>query len=183
MERLKKIVGDKVYLSPINEEDLELFAKWHNDFEIADLIGLSDVVTSYSSQKKWYESGKFKYFFSIVNKENNNVIGYCDLYEVNFKDQIATLGILIGDKNNRNKGFGTESVKLLIEYAFNSLNINNIMLTVKSFNENAIHCYKKIGFVEIGRRHKCYYANGGKHDIIYMEILKEEYFNISCTNN
>lgn len=59
---------------------------------------------------------------------------------------------MIGEEENRNKGYGTETLKLLISYGFDYLNLNNIMLSVYSFNGNAISCYKKVGFKEIGRR-------------------------------
>ncbi len=64
---------------------------------------------------------------------------------------------------------------MLLDYGFNYLNLNNIMLTVKSFNERAINCYQKVGFKEIGRRRKSYFLNGKYYDDIYMDILAEEF--------
>lgn len=68
--------------------------------------------------------------------------------DISYKNRIGTVGIFIGDENNRSNGYGTEALKLLLDYGFNYLNLNNIMLAVKSFNERAIKCYEKVGFKE-----------------------------------
>lgn len=66
---------------------------------------------------------------------------------------------------------------MLVKYGFEYLNLNNIMLKVYSFNERAIKCYKKVGFKEFGRRHKTIPIKNVWYDDIYMEILREDYFN------
>ncbi|MNT19160.1 hypothetical protein D3C72_1544040 [compost metagenome] len=55
------------------------------------------------------------------------------------------------------------------------LNLNNVNLDVLSFNERAIACYKKVGFIEYGRRHEAYFYNGVYYDIISMEILERHF--------
>ena len=58
----------------------------------------------------------------------------------------------------------------MIDLWFKYLNLNNIDLQVFNFNENAIACYKKLGFKEYGRRHEAYYCNGKYYDEIFMEF-------------
>ena len=96
----------------------------------------------------------------------------------NFTDRSAVLGIFIGDDSNRGKGYGKEAIKLLLEYGFNNLNLNNIMLSVYSFNKRAIKVYESLGFKKFGTRHKSHYFKGKFYDEIQMEILKEEYSEI-----
>ena len=74
-----------------------------------------------------------------------------------------------------NKGYGAEVLNLLLDYGFNYLNMNNIMLNVKSFNERAIACYKKVGFKEYGRRREAYFLNGKYYDHVFMDILAREF--------
>ena len=64
---------------------------------------------------------------------------------------------------------------MLLDYSFNILNLNNIMLNVYAFNTRAIRCYRKIGFKEIGRRRQARRIQGKSYDIIYMDILAEEF--------
>ena len=94
---------------------------------------------------------------------------------INQKDRCAEVGIFIGDEKNRSKGYGTESLKMLLDLGFNYLNFNNIMLGVKSFNQRAIACYTKVGFKEYGRRRESYFLNGKYYDDVYMDILSREF--------
>ena len=95
--------------------------------------------------------------------------------DINSINRTATLGIFIGDKNFRGNGYGTEAIRLLLDYGFNYMNLNNIKLDVMEFNERAIKCYKKCGFKEYGRRRKCRFINGKYYDSIEMDILAEEF--------
>ena len=63
----------------------------------------------------------------------------------------AELGIFVGEKEYWGKGYGTEATELLLDFAFNILNLNSIMLIVNSFNERAIKSYEKCGFKLIGK--------------------------------
>ena len=174
----KKIEGERIYLSPMCIDDAEKYVKWMNDFKVTDRINASQNVVTLENEKDWIEknSGIVNYQFAIVKQENDELIGNCSLFDLNFINQIGTVGIFIGDEENRNKGYGTEALKLLISYGFNHLNLNNIMLTVYSFNENAIACYKKVGFKEIGRRREAYFKNNKRYDRIFMDIIREEYY-------
>ena len=73
------------------------------------------------------------------------------------------------------KGYGTEALKLLISYGINYLNIRNFMLRVFSNNERAIKSYKKIGFNKIGIRRKAIIANREEYDMVYMDLLSDEF--------
>lgn len=86
------------------------------------------------------------------------------------------MGIYIGSEEDRGKGYGEEAVKLLLTYAFEYLNLNNIMLGLWSFNEQAKHCYEKAGFKEIGRRRECYFLKGTYYDEVFMDILQKEWY-------
>ena len=87
----------------------------------------------------------------------------------------ATIGIFIGEKSKRSKGYGKDTLNLLLNYAFNFQSMHNVNLEVFSFNKRAINCYKKIGFKEYGTRHEAYFLYGKYHDIILMEILEADY--------
>lgn len=177
MERIKKLVGEKVYLSPASMQDAEIFTKWMNDFNVTDYTMRSDKVLTLESEVEWLRGETLKggYLMSIVTLDNNNVIGNISLNDVNFIHRFAELGIMIGENENRSKGYGAEAINLLLDYAFNYLNLNTVSLGLLECNERAKRCYEKVGFKEYGRKRKCRFINGKYYDIIYMDILASEF--------
>jgi RimJ/RimL family protein N-acetyltransferase len=175
----KKIEGDRIYLSPMNQNDIELFLKWMNDSEITDRIGATRKMYNEVNEKAWLDHAlsNGEYAFTIVDKKKNTPIGNCSFMEIDPIDRCGTVGIFIGEETYRNNGYGTETLRILVNYGFKHLNLHNINLWVYSFNERAIACYKKVGFKEIGRRHECYYLDGKYYDRIMMEVLDRD-FNI-----
>ncbi len=177
MKYYKKLLGDRVYLSPMSVEDAEKYIEWFCDFRITDGIGTTKNLMTVEAEREWLTSElkSGNYNFAIVSLENDELIGNCGFVEINYRDRLGTVGIFLGEENNRNKGIGTEVLRLLLDYGFNYLNLNNIMLNVRAFNERAINCYKKVGFKEIGRRREAYFLNGKYYDDVSMDILASEF--------
>lgn len=176
MKYFKKIVGERIYLSPVNPEDNEKYVEWLNDLKLSLNLTMAPKIISLEKEKEILENmSKEGYNFAIVEKEKDKVIGNCGLMDVEFVHGTAELGIFIGEKDYWNKGYGTEVINLLLDYAFNLLNLNNIMLKVHSFNKRAVKCYKKCGFKEIGRRRNAFVVGEDKYDDIFMDILAEEF--------
>jgi len=176
MKYFKKLVGDRIYLSPRNSEDVEIFVKWLNDFQVTDYTGRSSKIVTIEGERKYLEDhSNGEADFVIVTLEDDKMIGTVGLEKIDKTNQIATLGIMIGEAEYQNKGYGTEAIRMLLEYGFRYLNLNNIQLSVFEFNPRAIACYKKCGFKETGRRRKSNFINGKYYDSIYMDILREEF--------
>ena len=183
MKYFKRIVGDRIYLSPRNSEDYEIFTEWLNDFETTDYLGRSAQLYTLAGEKKYLEDNNSpEAIFSIITLDEDKIIGSVSLEKINHLKRKATLGIFIGDKNYRNNGYGTEAIKLILEYGFKYLNLNNIKLDLIEFNERALKCYKKCGFKEYGRRRKSEFVNGKYYDTIEMDILAEEFLE-DCIRN
>lgn len=180
MSYYKKILGENVYLSPATFEDVEAYTKWMNDFNITDYTGVSSNVYSLEKEREWLEE-KLKYssnkdmLFDIVAIDGDRLLGNISLIGINYIDRKANLGILIGENDDRSKGYGTEAIRLLLDFAFNYLNLNNVGLSLIECNNRAKRCYEKAGFKEFGRRRKVIFVNGKYYDQIYMDILAEEF--------
>ena len=176
MKYFKKLVGKRIYLSPRNVEDVEVFTEWMNDFFITDYIGRSYRTVTLQDEKEYLEKANTgKDTFAIIDIETNEMIGTIGLHSVDNVNRTATLGIFIGNKNYWSKGYGTEAIQLILDFGFNYLNLNNIELALMEFNQRALKCYQKCGFKEIGRRRKCNFINGKYYDSILMDILAEEF--------
>ena len=120
--------------------------------------------------------------FAIVDLKTDEMVGTLSLENVNYANRTAVLGIFIGNPDYRSNGYGTEAIKLLLDFGFNYMNLNTINLSVLSCNERAIKCYKKCGFKEAGLLRKSKFVNGKYYDTILMDILAEE-FTEDCIKN
>lgn len=180
MHYFKKLVGERIYLSPksCEEEDIIKFTEWMNDFEITDYINNSSMLFSYESEKEWVIASAKKSSpgnFNIIDLNTNRLIGSIGLEKFENVSRSAILGVFIGDNKYRSNGYGTEAIKLLLEYGFKYLNLHSIKLTVLDVNVRAYKCYIKCGFKETGRDRETVYLNGKYHDLIHMDILESEF--------
>lgn len=182
MKYFKKIIGERIYLSPRNSEDVEIFTKWLNDFEITDYIGMSSNVVTLDAERKYLQENASEYGFVIVTLDENKMIGTVALERVDYVHKTATLGIFIGESEYLNKGYGKEAINLILDYGFNYINLHSINLNVYSFNNRAINCYKKCGFKQAGIIRQNKYLNGKYYDTICMDILKSEFTNSYIKN-
>jgi len=168
------LMGEKVILRPVHSDDVKKFFKWRNDLEIKTFSLMHPFPVTLESEEDWYENisrskDNGMVIFSIV--ENNNVVGFIKLFNINWIHRFCYFGIVIGEKSAHGKGIGTEATKLIIDYAFNILNLKKIILEVVDFNEKAISLYKKIGFIEEGRLKQNVFLNGKWHDVLIMSLF------------
>lgn len=176
MKYFKKLVGNKVYLSPLNNEDVNIYTKWMNDLDITKGFGGIGESASLNNCEHWFENISRQHHYAIVLDVSDEFIGVCGFNSIDHLRQVGEVSILIGDRKNRGQGYGTEALNLLIGYGFEYLNLNNIMLTVYDFNADAIKLYEKCGFKVFGKRTKVMPLNGEYYDQIYMEMTDDDYF-------
>jgi len=177
MKYFKKIVGERLYLSPFDAEDPDIhakWAKWMNDGAVSDTFGGHANQTTLTSAKKTLQELQGHRFF-IMLLDGDELIGQISLHDIDHLNRNAFLGIMIGEAEHHGKGYGTEAVKLVLDYGFNTLNLHNIMLSAYEDNYAGIACYKKVGFKESGRRREWIFKNGKYIDKIYMDILAREF--------
>jgi len=177
MERAIFLEGENVYLRPLDMADLEIFHRWFNDPKLRRFLFLPYPISKLE-EKEFLEKmmkSKDSVTLSIVVKEGDRLIGNLGLYGIHKINRGAVLGIAIADLEMTSKGYGTEAMKLMIDYGFKRLNLHRIELTVHEFNMRGLKAYKKLGFVEDGRRREAIYIDGKYHDEIVMSILKQEW--------
>jgi len=178
MKYFEKISGERVFLSPINPDDYELATKWLNDPEVATWLGSHRTMLSLPAERAWMEENAKKtdnYQFAIVLRDGQRYIGGCNLGLLDLTHRRATLGIFIGEADDRSCGYGAEALQLLVDYGFRWLGLQNIDLGVWANNTRAIRCYEKVGFREYGRRTGVILFNGEWQDEVRMEILAKNW--------
>ena len=171
-----KLVGKKCYLSPIDINDAVKFAEWHNDMDIIVNNYYHATAFSLETAIEDYELKSKRHVYSIVDLETDELLGYCDLSDIDNLNQTAKCGICIGNKTYWNNGYGTEALYLLIDYGFRALNLHNIIIDVYEYNKGAIKCYEKIGFKKIGIRREALQRDLKRHDIVFMDLIPNEFY-------
>jgi RimJ/RimL family protein N-acetyltransferase len=178
MPHYPKLTGEKCSLAPVAAEDGELWARWLNDLEVVLPLGDEAYEMIPGEVAQGWASSEAKAsnpVFTILERVSGQAIGRCALFSINNTDRSSMCGIFIGEKSLWGQGYGSEALRLLLDYAFNLLNLNSVMLGVFAFNQRALAVYQKIGFREIGRRRQARIFAGKKYDVILMDILAEEF--------
>ena len=181
MDYYKKLVGDRIYLSPQkgNEEEIEKCTQWLNDFNVTDYVDKSSRLITYQDEVAYFEN-KFKNgdnnrHFDIIDLETDKLVGVIGLDSINWINRCASLGIFIGEADYRNHGYGREAIKLILEYGFKYLNLHSINLSVLNVNKRAHKCYLKCGFKDSGIDRDRVFVNGKYYNLIRMDILSDEF--------
>lgn len=115
-----------------------------------------------------------RYDFLIINAKGE-IIGESVINEIDLDHRTAHFRIAIFQSKNCGQGVGSEATKMTLQFGFETLNLHRIELEVFSFNERAYRAYRRVGFVEEGRKRDAIYIRGQYHDVIMMGILQHEY--------
>jgi RimJ/RimL family protein N-acetyltransferase len=172
------ILGEKVALGPHRRDLVPLYQRWLNDFEVIATLGARLRPMTLESEGDWYERvsrEQTDVVFVIYDRASMRPIGSTGLHDVDHLHGTAEFGILIGEKEFWNRGYGTETARLMLDHGFTLMGLNNIMLTVFDYNGRGIRAYTRAGFREFGRRRQARRLGGRRHDVVYMECLASEF--------
>ena len=167
--------GNKVILRPVEETDLPLFQKWMNDYEVTQYLRQIFPV-SMEDQKDWLQrnlkQSNDKVTLALVDRKTKKLIGSMGLHSIDYIAGTAITGSVIGDKKYWGKGYGTEAKMMLLEFAFNELNLRKIYSYVIAYNERSLAYAKTCGYVEEARIPD-HYSKGGKFwDQIILAVYR-----------
>jgi RimJ/RimL family protein N-acetyltransferase len=150
-EEVEVLRGESVILRPPRESDVEAAYAWDRDPELAAWNGRAPISISLSAARRDYlarwEDPSVKTFI-MEAREPGEPIGMVTLYD--FRNAGCELGIKIGPEDLRGKGYASEAVELLVDYAFDSLGLEVVRGSTLSHNERMRRVFDKNGFVQVG---------------------------------
>lgn len=172
--------GPRLWLRPLEREDLPRYRELYSDAQINMLYGGLGVPETLGRLQRRYDAGEFDTtdrFLLLVIETEGTLIGAMQLSNTeNLPSRSATFGIMIGDPAYLGRGYGTEASKLLLDYAFAVLGYHKVNLDLFEYNARALAVYEKLGFVVEGRRRENHWSRGRFWDEILMGVTAEEWW-------
>ncbi len=169
------LLGKNINLRALEPEDLDFLFSTENDETFWEI---SSTQTPYSKfiLQKYIENShqdifEAKQYRFVICDINNTPVGLIDLFEFNPQHQRVGIGILITSKN-QTKGYGSEALEMIIDYAFTYLNVHQIFANITSDNINSIRLFEKLNFKKIGIKKEWIYSNSTFKDEILYQLIR-----------
>jgi RimJ/RimL family protein N-acetyltransferase len=166
--------GEKVRLTTITEEDLPRMFEWFAEEEVMRYGAPYPALPQRIDEvRKWaFREDPLRFNFAVRALDDDRLVGQISLQVPFWQHRFGDLGLSMAE---RGEGFGGEAIRLVLGFAFRELNLHRVQLGVFSYNQRAYALYKKLGFVEEGRRRHLLRRDGAWHDDIVMSILEHEW--------
>ena len=137
-----------IILEKFEEVDFDRLISWVDSEE--SMIQFSGPIFDYPITHRQlvnYRNTKNRLVYKVVDADSKEVIGHAELNNIDHKNRSAKIcRILVGGKQQRNKGYGKAIINESIHIVFEDLKFHRLDLAVYDFNQQAIKCYKDCGF-------------------------------------
>ncbi|SFZ92200.1 diamine N-acetyltransferase [Flaviramulus basaltis] len=167
--------GENIYLRALEPEDLEFIHSIENDETIWEI---SNTQTPYSKFliKQYLEHAhkdifEVKQLRLVISSYDEIALGMIDLFDFDFKNSRAGVGILVKEPNDRLKGFGSEALKLLIDYSFTHLGLRQLYCNISEENAASVKLFSNQGFVEVGLKKDWNRVNGSYENEYLFQLI------------
>ena len=174
------VVGDRVALGPLRLDLAADYARWLNDPAVRDGLNQMGIATP-QSQEKWVEENLERgaksepevVEFTVYDRTDSAPIGTAGLLGINHAHGTAEFAIFVGER--RGQGLGTEATRLVLDFAFNVLELRNVLLETLDWNAAGLAAYERAGFRRIGARRRARISRGRPTDIVLMDAVPEDF--------
>lgn len=171
--------GKQIHLRALHENDLKTgWGDWFNDPEITRFMGRGAFPNTSAAQRKFFEqisNSSSDAVFAIEPKKTRKFIGVAGVRNINWQYRTAELSVVIGERAWWGKGLGSEAFALLVDHAFESLNLNRLLVLVDPENTACLRSVQKAGFKKFGVGRQMYYKNGKYRDGAHLDLLRSEW--------
>jgi RimJ/RimL family protein N-acetyltransferase len=170
------LVGDSVYLRPLEVTDAAAIVPWFNDPEVTRFLLRHQPMSLHAEEEflRRMASNDTDLVLGIVVKDTDQLVGTVGLHP-EFRCRSARFGIVLGEKSSWGRGYGTEVTRLIVAHAFDTLNLNRVWLHCYEYNTRGLRVYERVGFRTEGRLRQDTYRDGRYWDVIVMGLLRVEW--------
>jgi RimJ/RimL family protein N-acetyltransferase len=170
--------GVKVRLRALERADIPSFARWFNDPEVRRTLRVVYPV-SLADEEKWFEAlvSSHDKILGIEVRDGADwrLIGNVGLIDIDWRERCADLGIVIGERDQWGKGYGSDAIRTIARFAFDELNLHRLQLQVYELNERGRRCYERCGFTCEGTKREAVFRSGRYHDVHLMGLLARDF--------
>jgi RimJ/RimL family protein N-acetyltransferase len=173
------LVGERVRLRGVREDDLPKLARWEMDpgrmaTQSSWVIPPSEAAAREHILRRSANQEDDTSFAIETLGNPAELVGNVGLWGARPKDRCATLGIALG-REHIGRGYGTDAVRVIVGYGFREIGLHRIQLEVAPFNPAGIRAYEKAGFTEEGRLRESVLHDGRWYDQVLLSILDHEW--------
>ena len=164
--------GERLYLREVRPSDVnDAYYSWMNNPETIQYVESRFFPNSMESLQEYVKKvlgNKDNIFLAIVLKEKHKHIGNIKMGPINWVHRLADIGVILGEKDSWGKGYASEAISLLAEYAFKNLNLHKLTAGCYEPNQGSLKTFRKAGFEIEGKRKKHAFFNGEYVDVILL---------------
>lgn len=170
--------GKSIFLRPVEPSDATKLMLWENNpthWKVTDTevpFSMHGILQLIEQQQHIRSTGQLRLMICLNGTEEP--VGAIDLYDVDFRNGNAAVGILIGDHLHKQKGYASESLALMIDYARDFLALHNLYCSIQADNTESIHLFTKCGFDKVGVRKEWFLYKGQRIDEINFQLCLKE---------
>ncbi|NNC91659.1 MAG: GNAT family N-acetyltransferase [Acidimicrobiia bacterium] len=172
------LTGKRIRLTAIEPPDHAAIAAWSHDPDYLRNMRTGPAAPESVAQiAKWINQDADdpnRFSFAVRLHDSPDMIGLAGLKDIEWANRSAWLLVGIGPADQRGRGLGSEAVGLLIQFAFDELNLHRLALTVVGYNQRAINTYVGHGFVEEGSIREAVERDGVRHPLLIFGLLAAE---------
>jgi RimJ/RimL family protein N-acetyltransferase len=173
------ILGKKVGLRAVEEDDLPLLHRWANDAEIWSHLGGWRFPSNFDSIRRWFgglKDDQLNHRWVIETLEGSQVIGTANLVDLDWRNRHAFHGMMLGPIDMRGKGYGVDTVMAVMRYAFDELHLERLDSDIIEYNEASLRLYiGRCAWKEEGRQRRWHYRKGRYWDKIVVGVTRDDY--------
>lgn len=168
----------KIFLRSVEPSDATKLLLWENNpahWKVTDTevpFSMHGILQLIEQQQHIRSSGQMR--LMICLNETEEAVGAIDLYDVDFRNGNAAVGILIGESTHKQKGYATESLELMIGYAREFLALHNLYCSIQADNPESIRLFESCGFEQVGIRKEWFLNKGHRIDEISFQLCLEK---------
>lgn len=172
--------GKRIYMRPIALSDTSILHRYINDPFVREFVSAQFPQSELAEEEFIRENGKHKsnpshVQLGIVLVDTDELIGVMSLGDINWKDRRATTGAFIGPVEHRGKGYGTEAKMILLDYAFNQINLRKICSRALAHNGASLGFNAKCGYKEEARFKQHVFVNGEYIDLVCTAVFRDDF--------